>query len=70
VALWAFQPAVELGFLQLKPNSISQETSGCVASAHNVHLRGRSKQVAPRVFFVQERIQDGIISAKQCPTAV
>ena len=53
---------MELGFLQLKPTSIFQDTSSCVASAHNVHLRGRSKQVAPRVCFIQEFIQDRIIS--------
>ena len=35
-----------------------------------MHLLGRSKQVVPRVCFIQELIQDGIISAKQCPTAV
>ena len=57
---------MKLGFLQFKPISIPQDNSGCVASAHNMHLLGRSKQVVPR----QELIQDGIISAKQCPTAV
>jgi len=70
VFVWAFELAVELGFLQLKPTSISQDNSGCVASAHNMHLRGRSKHVALRVCFIQQLIQDGIISAKQCPTAV
>jgi len=50
VFVWTFQPAVELGFLQFKPLSISQDNSGCVASAHNMHLLGRSKQVIPRSF--------------------
>jgi len=62
---------VELGFLQFKPLSISKDNSGFLASAHNtVHLLGRNKQVAPRVCFIQKLIQDGIISAQQCPTAV
>jgi len=34
-----------------------------------MHLLGRSKQVVPRVCFIQQLIQDGIINAKQCPTA-
>ena len=34
-----------------------------------MHLRGRSKHVALRVCFIQQLIQDGIINAKQCPTA-
>jgi len=68
--VWAFQPAVELDFLQFKPLSISKDTSGCVASAHNMHLLGRSKQVVPRVCLIQKLIQNGIISAQKCPTAV
>ena len=70
--VWAFQPAVELDFLQFKPLSISKDTSGCVASAHNMHLLGRSKQVVPpsRVCVIQKLIRDGIISAQQCPIAV
>jgi len=56
---------VELGFLQLKPTLIYQDNS-CVVSAHNVHLRGRSTQVALLVYFMQQLIQDRIISAKQC----
>jgi hypothetical protein len=47
-----------------------QDNSGCVASAHNMHLLGRSKQVVPRVCCIQKLIQDGIISAQQCPAAV
>jgi len=61
---------VELGFLQLKHTSISQDNSGCVASAHNVHFRGHSKHVALRVCFIEQLIQDGIISANQCPTTL
>jgi len=61
---------VELGFLQLQLTSSSQDNSGCVTSLHHVHSRGRSQQVALRVWFIQQLIQDGIISAKQCPTAV
>ena len=57
VCLCGFWLAVELGFLQLKLTSISQETSNCVASAHNMHLRGCNKHVVLRVCF----IQDGII---------
>jgi len=34
--------AVDLGFLQVNPISIYQDNSGCVGSAYNVHLRGRS----------------------------
>jgi len=45
VFVWAFQPAVELGFLQLKPTSINQDNFGCVASAHNVHLCGRRSRL-------------------------
>jgi len=29
-----------------------------IGSAHNMHLLGRSKQVVPRVCFVQKLIQD------------
>jgi len=47
-----------------------QDNSGCVASAHNMHLLGRNKQVVPRVCFIQKLIQDGIISTQQCPTTV
>ena len=54
---------MELRFLQLKPASISQDTSGCVASTHNVHLRGRSQQVAPRVCFIQELIEPVCVPA-------
>ena len=61
---------MELGFLQLKPTSISKDTSGCVASAHNMHSLGRSKQVVPRVCFIQKLTQDGIIIAQQCPAAL
>ena len=58
-----------LVFCSLSPLQ-SQDNSGCVASAHNMHLLGRSKQVVPRVCFVQKLIQDGIISTQQCPAAV
>jgi len=40
---------------------MSKETSGCVASAHNMHLHGFSKHVVLRVCFIQQLIQDGII---------
>jgi len=49
---------------------MSQDNCGCVASAHNMHLLGRSKQVVPRVCVIQKLIRDGIISAQQCPIAV
>jgi len=65
VLVWAFSLPWNFVFCTL-----SQIQCGCVASVHNVHLRGRSKQVAPRVCFIQELIQDEIINAKQCPTAV
>ena len=58
------------GFLQLKPNSVSQDNSSCVASAHTMHFRGYSKSVVLHVCFIQQLVQDGIIIAKQCPTAV
>ena len=89
------------GFLQLKPNSVSQDNFRfltfrfltfhvflrytfsyttrfltlhvflrCVASAYTMHFRGRSTSVVLRVCFIQQLIQDGIIIAKQCPTAV
>jgi len=58
-----------LVFCSLSPLQ-SQDNSGCVASAHNMHLLGRSNQVVPRVCFFQKLIQDGIISAQQSPTAV
>ena len=70
VLVWAFWLAVELDFLQLKPTAISQNNSVCVTSAHNKHLHGRSKHAALHVCFIQQVIHDGIISAKQCPTAV
>jgi len=34
-----------------------------------MHLLGRSRQVVPRVCFIQKLIQDRIINAKQSPTA-
>jgi len=64
--VWARKLAVELGF---PPQAFLQDNTGCIASANNMHLRGRSKHVALRVCFIQQLIQDGIISAKQCPTA-
>jgi hypothetical protein len=67
--VWARKLAVELGFPQLKPTDIYEDNTGCIALANNMHLRGRSKHVALRVCFIQQLIQDGIINAKQCPTA-
>ena len=61
---------MELDSLQLKPTLISLDNSGCVASAHNVHLRERSKHVALHVCFIQQVTEDGNISAKQCPIPV
>ena len=60
-----------LVFCSLSPlNSVSQDNSRCVASAYTMHFRGHSASVVLRVCFIQQLIQDGIISAKQCPTAV
>ena len=42
----------------------------CVASAYTMNFRGHSTSVVLRVCFIQQLIQDGIIIAKQCPTAV
>ena len=67
--VWARKLAVELGFPQLKSIDIYEDGTGCIALANNMHLRGRSKHVALRVCFIQQLIQDGIINAKQCPTA-
>jgi len=67
--VWARKLAVELGFPQLKPSDIYEDNTGCIALANNMHLRGCSKHVALRVCFIQQLIQDGIINAKQCPTA-
>ena len=58
-----------LGFCSLSPLQSFKTSSGCVASAHNMHLRGCSKHVVLLVCFIQQLIQDGIINAKQCPTA-
>ena len=69
VFVWAFSLAVDHGFLQLTPISVSQDNSRCVASLHNMHFRGHSTSVVLRVCFIQQLIQDGIINAKQCPTA-
>jgi len=50
-----------LGFCSLSPLQSFKTSSGCVASAHNMHLRGCSKHVVLLVCFIQQLIQDGII---------
>jgi len=67
--VWARKLALELGFPPLKQTKTYEDNTGCIALASNMHLRGRSKHVALRVCFIQQFIQDGIINAKQCPTA-
>jgi len=62
--VWARKLAVEHGL-----SHVYGDNTGCIALANNMHLRGRSKHVALRVCFIQQFIQDGIINAKQCPTA-
>ena len=54
--VWARKLAVELGFPQLKPTDIYEDNTGCIALANNMHLRGCSKHVALRVFFIQQLI--------------
>ena len=48
----------------MNPTSISQDNSACV----NTHFCGHSN--ALRFCLIQQLIRDGIIIAKQCPTAV
>ena len=67
--VWARELALELGFLQLKSTDVYEDNAGYIARANHMHLRGRSKHITQRVFFIQKLVQDGSINIKQCPTA-
>ena len=56
--VWAHKLALELGFPQLKPTDVYEDNTGCIALANHMHLRGRSKHIALRVYFIQKLIQD------------
>jgi len=66
--VWVRNLALELGFPQ-QPTTVYEDSTGCIALANHMHLRGRSKHIALRVCFIQKLIQDGLINVKQCPTA-
>ena len=51
--VWARKLAIELGFPQLKPSDVYEDTTGCIALANDMHFRGH---IAVRVCFIQKLI--------------
>jgi hypothetical protein len=67
-AVWLRTLLGELSLPQTTATTIMEDNQGTIALAANPQFHRRSKHFNPKLFFVREKIDDGIIRVEYCET--
>lgn len=67
-AVWLRQLTSELRFKQTKPTVIYEDNQSAISLAQNAQFHGRMKHIDIRHHFVREKVSDGMIELKYCPS--
>ena len=66
--VWMRQLLKDLGFAQNQPTIIYEDNTACIHLAQNPQINKRTKHIQVRFHWIREKIRDGAITLKYCPT--
>jgi hypothetical protein len=67
-AIWLRQLMADVGCVQGEATIIMCDNQGCIALAKNPKHHSRTKHIDVQHHFIREKIEDGVIELRYCPT--
>lgn len=66
--VWLRRLNSELGYLSEGSTTILEDNQSCIAMARNPQFHGRVKHIDIKHHFIREKVNNGTIELKYCPT--
>ena len=67
-AIWIRKLMEDVGYVQEEAMPIMCDNQGCIALAKNPKHHSRTKHIDVQHHFIREKLEQGIIALKYCPT--
>ena len=66
--VWMRQLTTELGSAPIEATTIFEDNQSAISIARNPQFHGRTKHIAIKYRFIREKVNDGTVKLKYCPT--